>query len=188
MSVVALFALSASARETGRIELTLLDEDGRPRAGEWVCLERAPASPCRWRRTDERGVVAYEVRAGREYRARTADRWLTTPVAVVSVPAGGTEARELRAIPDPHYLTYETLGRSTSPFVSLPLGRSLDAVLLTVPGVVPTRDGLSMNGAAPDENTWLVDGIDLTDPVSGTWDPAPAGPTAPPGLPPAWHR
>jgi hypothetical protein len=71
----------------------------------------------------------------------------------------------------------------------LPGPRTPETFLLLTPGVVPTRNGLSVAGAPLAEVEWRIDGVLVSDPVTGGWTPELAGPVAIdprqlPGLPP----
>jgi Carboxypeptidase regulatory-like domain/TonB dependent receptor-like, beta-barrel len=50
-------------------------------------------------------------------------------------------------------------------FLSLPRSRDFDALIVTMPGVQnePRAGGLSVDGATATENSWYVDGADITD-------------------------
>ncbi|MCB9685437.1 MAG: hypothetical protein H6735_10390 [Alphaproteobacteria bacterium] len=62
------------------------------------------------------------------------------------------------------------------PLHVLPLGRDPGQWVVLAAGVQRCGSGFCIAGGATNENTWLLDGLNLTDPVTGGQRPERAGP------------
>lgn len=96
-----------------------------------------------------------------------------SPRIIIELPlARVTESVDVRE--RPHLLDYSSAARSESitdeRFERLPHGRDFMSLMKFVPGVAvePKAKGPSIHGATGAENRYLIDGIDVTDPIMGT--------------------
>lgn len=94
-----------------------------------------------------------------------------TVVQVVKMPTGGT-AEELEVKAKAKAVDVESTGQGqvlTKEFLQrMPAGRDYHSAIQMAAGVIGTGNA-SMGGGAYNENTFLLDGVNITDPVTGTF-------------------
>lgn len=104
--------------------------------------------------------------------------WLTT----LSFGEEPTQAPEpdrvyLSYTPQANYADHVAVVGPTYPLHVLPLGRDAGQWVALAPGVLRCGAGFCIASGAANENTWLLDGTNVTDPVTGGQRPQRAGPS-----------
>lgn len=158
----------------GQVEVAVLNEFGGPTP--WMEVRLAGArTGVHEGRSDARGIATFCVPPG-SYEIQTSSTLHGTSrgLARLSVSARTTATV---AVTTPRRIeTGLSATWQRSALRRLPIGRSLDQVLALTPGVTTGPGGVQVAGSAPDEVRWFVDGVDLTDPVTGGLGWVPAGP------------
>jgi outer membrane receptor protein involved in Fe transport len=178
-------ARAGPCQTTGSIEGRVLDGEARPLAGALVTVRSPSLQGTRTATTDPGGRFLFQWLPPGEYVVRAEVRELPA-VEQTGVPVAADSGRtlDLRILPRfeekvevagaPPILdagssaTTTTLERAA--FKELPTSRTFLDLAFLAPGVVNALGTgyPSINGAGLAENRYLVDGLDVTDPATGT--------------------
>lgn len=184
--LVALASAPAWAQQqTGSLVLEIADASGNPIAGAEVIIE-SDKTPTALRNADERGRARFLLLPPGTYIVDIRAEGYTAIRREIAVPLGGTviepitlaqgeltETVEVIAAPEVD-VTKTSTGEvyTTEEIQNVQLGsanRSYLSVLGKAAGVVGGGGNPSVHGATIGENVYLIDGVNTTDPVTGTF-------------------
>jgi hypothetical protein len=188
-SFFALLLWSAAAlatTQTGQVTATVRDTDGKPVAGVSLRLRSPDLQGARELKTGNDGQArflqlppgVYEVTATREeYAGGRVEKVAvnigrTSAVEIVLVPLSSENVQEVVVTGAVSTVDTErvSLGASVgAQFLSdVPTDRQYQSIAALMPGVLGTGNPNSL-GATEYANTYLLDGVDITDPVTHTF-------------------
>lgn len=181
-----LLAPAAWAQNTGQIRVTVTDENKFEFPGVSITLSSSMGT--QKRETDDGGVATFtQLLPGTYAVAATAPGYQTTSVEDITVFTGGrtSDVRiemvpgevEVIKVEDNNQPTVDVNNTSmgqvlTQDIISnIPTGRSYQSAAAIVTGVNPSSVGgnIQAAGASYNENTYMLDGAQITDPVTGTF-------------------
>jgi hypothetical protein len=174
----------AFAQTTGRIEGRVLDDHGSPMPGVALSLSGAGLQGERRLTSDEAGRFRFLALAPGDYLLSASlagfnpieasvtvaiDR--TANLVIALTPAFEDAVVVKREAPTLDITsTTSGAGFSEQVFEALPVGRSFLGLSFAAPAVTDggLGDNPSIRGASAAENRYIIDGLDVTDPVGGT--------------------
>ncbi|MEN0067835.1 MAG: TonB-dependent receptor [Myxococcota bacterium] len=190
VAIVAMLSNTAYARDTGSIQGTVRDENRSPLEDAVVVLSGAELGGEITARTDERGRYRFDNVAPGEYDLRALFEELEVARARVRVALQTTTSANLQGsldIPEMLVTFKPVVDRTQTAFSTvlneeaiqnLPVGRTYQDVIQTVPGIqgrVDTQNGgagagnFSARGEGQYGNNFIVEGFSTRDPSIGTF-------------------
>lgn len=188
LGALALLAAAGAAAQTGRLSVDVRDEEGRAVPGVAV-VARSPAMLVALRRaeTGDRGFAWLPALAPGLYELELEKEGHATVVRS-EVPVRLDRTTALRVIlprSEPGEILFSSAGPvlaageaavattlSGEDLQRMAVGssqRRVSSILARVPAVSTTNGGARIFGSTSDENVLLFDGLDATDPLSGTF-------------------
>lgn len=183
-AVLALAGPAAAVETTGQIKVSVLDEAGTPLLGAKVTLASEAMMGSRVVSTNYKGETwvpglppgIYTVRIElAEFQTKVVEGVRvtiggTSPVSVVLRPFQATTEVEIIAARPTLDTESSSVGETmTKEFLEdIPAGRSYQSTVQFAPGVTGGSNP-NVQGASSYENAWLLDGINISDPVTGTF-------------------
>ena len=177
-------APAGAVETTGQVKVVVSNEGGSTLLGARVILASPEMMGTRTVTTNYKGEVwvpnlppgLYQVRVElTEYQTQVVEDVRvtiggTSPVAVVLKPYQATEAVEIKVARPTLDVESSAVGETlTKEFLEdVPSSRSYQRIAQFTPGVTGGGNPNVMGGAS-EENAWLLDGVNISDPVTGTF-------------------